>query len=117
MVMRCAMFRIHHYHHLSPELMEWLHEMRADIKVIMFTLDDVLANVRKEKTQIDSLIALNVSTREQLKSAIAALATLDPAHIQAAIDQVYTEQNANIKEIQDALNENVVPPPTEKPLA
>lgn len=67
----------------------------------MATIDEVLADVQAESTQLDSLAALIGGLRTQLADALAD--TTIPAETQAKIDAVFTAVEANKAKIMGAL--------------
>ncbi len=75
-------------------------------KTLMATLDQVLADVTAESTQIDSVITLIKGLRDQ----IAALPGVTPA-MQAQIDAIFAGAEGNKAKLDTALAANVPPPP------
>lgn len=71
---------------------------------IMATLDQVLADVTAESSQLDSLNALIVGIKQQLADALSG-ATLPPA-VQAKVDAVFTQAEANATKIATAISAN-----------
>ncbi len=67
------------------------------------TLDDVLADVTDEKTQIDSLAALTTGLKAQLDAVLAG--ALTPAQ-QAKVDAIFTAVDANKAAVVTAINAN-----------
>ena len=87
------------------------------LRIIMATLDDVLAVVTEEAGQIDSMIALITGLQKQLADALAGI-TL-PAQVQAKVDAIFVQAKADSDKIVQAVNANtppvvapVVPEPT-----
>jgi len=88
-------------------------DTRLDLmeKNIMATLDQVLADVTAESTQIDSVLTLIQGLRDQ----IAAIPGITPA-MQAQIDAIFTGAEANKAKLDSALTANVPQPaPTPAP--
>lgn len=75
----------------------------------MATLDQVLADVAEESTQIDSLSAFVAGLKQQIADALAGT-TLPPA-VQAKVDAVFAGVEANKGKVVAAMAENVPPPP------
>ena len=75
----------------------------------MASLDDVLAVVAKESTDIGSIKAFIAGLKQQLADALAGV-TISPA-TQAKIDAVFANATANDQAVVDALAENVPPTP------
>jgi len=74
----------------------------------MASLDEVLALVTAETTQLDSVIALIDGLKAQLDEVLAG--TLPPA-LQAKVDAIFAGANVNAAKIVDALDTNVPPTP------
>jgi len=74
-------------------------------KNIMATLDQVLADVTAETTQIDSVITLIKGLRDQ----VAALPGITPA-MQAQIDAIFASVEGNKTKLDNAIAANVQPP-------
>lgn len=72
----------------------------------MATIDDVVAAVSKETTDVDSLLALIGGLKQQLLDALAQAGQLTPAQ-QLAIDGVFDSLSANNQRVADALAANV----------
>lgn len=68
----------------------------------MATLDDVLAGVTAEGSQIDSLTAYLKGLKDQIAAALAN-SGITP-EVQAKIDAVFAAQQSNAAKIQAALN-------------
>jgi hypothetical protein len=104
-------FRHEHNIHADPELTGLLRDLNRKLDSIiktqekmMATLDEVLADVTAETTQIASISALIDGLRQQLADALAG-ATLPPA-TQAKIDEIFTAAEANKAAIAKALAAN-----------
>jgi hypothetical protein len=78
---------------------------RKEVKRIMATLDEVLADVQAEKTVDDSLIALTSSIKDQLDKILAGGLTPDQ---QAKVDAIFAGIEANKKAVADAVVANTV---------
>jgi hypothetical protein len=109
-------FRHEHTIHADPELTGLLRDLNRKLDLIiknqetmMATLDDVLADVTAETTQIASLSALIDGLKQQVADALAG-ATLPPA-TQAKIDEIFTAAEANKAAIAKALAANTLPTP------
>jgi len=76
----------------------------------MATIDDLVAAVTKETTDVDSLTTFVAGLKQQLADALAKVGTLTPAQ-QSAIDGVFASVNANDQKIADAMAANVPPTP------
>lgn len=77
---------------------------------IMATLDDVLADVTAEPTQIAGLKTLILGLAQQLADALAGV-NLPPA-VQAKVDAIFAGAEANKAAIADALNAGTPAAPT-----
>ena len=82
--------------------------LRRRLRKVMATLDEVLALVTAETTQLDSVIALIDGLKAQLD---AILAGQLPPEVQAKVDAVFAAATTNAAKIVDALDTNIVPPP------
>jgi hypothetical protein len=71
---------------------------------IMATIDDVLAGVTELDTLEDSLIALTTNIKALLDAALAN--TTVPAEVQAKIDAVFAQVEANKVQVADAVTAN-----------
>lgn len=76
---------------------------------IVATLDDILAEVTAEKTQIDSVLALVTGLKQQLTDALSGV-TL-PSGVQEKIDAAFNAIEANKTELQGAIDANTAPTP------
>ena len=94
-----------HVHYDSEKLDQIIHNQET----MMATLDQVLADVTDESTQLDSLSTLISGLKQQLADALSG-ANL-PAPVQAKVDAIFASAEANKQKIADALNANVPPPP------
>lgn len=119
--------RIDHHIHFDPwpeEAPPWAVELlnQGDLVLnglenIMATLDQVLADVKAENTQLDSLGAFIAGLKQQITDALSG-ATL-PADVQAKVDAVFALTEANTVKIATAMNTTsnvpapVTPAPTE----
>lgn len=72
----------------------------------MPTIDEVVAAVDKETTDVASLLALIAGLKQQLLDALAQVGVLTPEQ-QAAIDGVFAKLQANDQAVADALANNV----------
>ncbi len=79
------------------------------LEQIMATLDDTLALVTKESTDLDSVKALLAGLKQQLADALAGV-TLPPA-MQAKVDAIFAVDQTNAQKIADALATGVTAPP------
>lgn len=73
----------------------------------MAKLDDILKDVTDESTALDSISTLITGLRQQLSEALSG-ATLPPG-VQAQVDAIFTQAEANKAKIADALAANVPP--------
>ncbi|WP_334358438.1 MULTISPECIES: hypothetical protein [unclassified Bradyrhizobium] len=85
----------------------------------MRTLDETLASVQGQSTQIDSLVAYNAGLRQQLADIISGAL---PPDVQAKVDQLFDAVEQNATKLAAALNtdnagqpvpvgDSTVPPP------
>ena len=81
----------------------------------MATLDDVLAEVTKETTEIGGITALIAGLRNQIADALSSQ-TIPPA-IQAKVDAIFAAATANTAAIVQALNDPGTPAPVVTPPA
>lgn len=70
------------------------------------TIDDLVAQVAKETTDVASLVAFVTGLKQQLTDALAQVGVLTPAQ-QSAIDGVFAAAVANDQAIVDAQAANV----------
>ena len=77
---------------------------------IMASLDQVLADVTKESTDLDSIAALISGLKQQIADALAGT-TLPPA-TQAQVDAIFAAAETNKGKIAAALASNVTPTTT-----
>ncbi len=68
----------------------------------MATLDQILDDVNAEPTQIDSLSALIAGLKQQLADALSGV-TL-PTAVQAKVDSIFNQAEANKQKLVDAIN-------------
>ena len=73
----------------------------------MATLDEVLAAVQEQDTQIDSLAVLVAGIKQQLD---AVLGGQLPPETQAKVDAIFERVTSNTQEVVDAINANTTPP-------
>lgn len=71
---------------------------------IMASLDDVLNDVTAESTVIDSLVVLLNGIKQQLADALSG--TVIPPAVQAKIDAIFTQAEANKTKLSDAVTAN-----------
>jgi hypothetical protein len=81
----------------------------------MATIDQLLADVTDEGTQIAKLSTLISGLRQQLKDALAGIVV--PADVQAKIDAVFVAAETNKLALATALNTPVVPVVAPVPVA
>ena len=94
-------------------LREEVRELQRKVHRMARTLDDVLADVEAEKTQIDSLAQLTTGLKEQLDAVLAG--TLTPEQ-QAKVDAIFDQVETNKAAIVNAINANTpTPPPAPAP--
>ena len=86
-----------------------LQRIEQRIEKMARTLDEVLADVTDEGTQIDSLVTLVNGIEQQLKDALSGT-TLPPA-VQAKVDAVFDAVEANKSKVVAAINANTQPAP------
>lgn len=73
----------------------------------MATLDDVLAKVAEQKTQVESLVALIAGLKQKLADALATVPPpAVPAELQSKIDAVFADLASNSDAIISAINAN-----------
>lgn len=75
----------------------------------MATIDQVLADVTDESTQIDGLSTLISGLRQQVADAVKNAGI--PADVQAKIDQVFAVAEQNKAKVSAALTANIAPDP------
>lgn len=80
----------------------------------MATLDQVAQDMTDESTQIDGLSTLMAGLRQQVADALAG--TTLPPSVQAKVDAVFAQAEANKAKLATALNANT-PPLTPPPVA
>src|ERR1700682_5780887 len=112
-------YHTHHYYHpphveARCEVMRRLDALDPKLDLmetkIMATLDQVLADVKAENTQLDSLGAYIAGIKQQLTDALAGAKL--PADVQVKVDAVFAQQEANTAKIAAAMNTtSTVPPP------
>lgn len=83
-------------------------KLNAMEKRIMATLDETLAKVTEEDTDIDSVLALVTGLKQQLADALSG-ASLPPA-VQAKVDAVFNQASASANKIVEALAANTPTP-------
>lgn len=110
--------QIHVYHHYEPDpaIVRLLGLIDRKLEAIMSTLDLLLDDVTKQKTQIDSLAALLANIKNQLRDALSG-EKLSPA-AEAKLAAIMPMLEANTTEITDAINANTdvaTPAPTPEP--
>ncbi len=95
-----------------------LRTMSQKENAVMATLDQVIADIADENTQIGGLSVLTASLKQQLTDALAG--TVIPPTVQAKIDGIFAGIEANKAKVVDAINANtpvvvppVVPPPAQ----
>ena len=98
---------MHFYVHNDPD--PRLDRILKLLEQIMATLDDTLALVTKESTDLDSVKALMTGLKQQLADALSGT-TLPPA-VQAKVDAIFAVDTANAQKIADALAAGVTPTP------
>ena len=108
--------RIDHHVHLDPEIAGSLRDINRKLdylirnqEIIMATLDQILADVTAESTDIGSLSKLLGGLRQQLADALAGTI---PPEAQAKIDAIFTQVESNRGKVTEALaaNTEVAPP-------
>lgn len=107
----------HHHHHCDDpweQAPPWALELYEMLGLIiqyqenaMATLDEILADVTDESTQIDGLSTLIDGLKQQLADALAG-ANLPPA-VQTKVDAIFTKAEANKGKIAAALAANAPP--------
>jgi hypothetical protein len=109
--------RIDHYIHFADqdEIIRLLRRILANQaqelanqEIEMATLDQVLADVTDESTQIDSLSTLTAGIKAQLDAILAGSLTPDQ---QAKVDAVFAGIEANKAKVVAAINANSPPAP------
>ena len=98
---------IHVYIHQETDTR--LDRVLALLEKIMATLEEVLADVTAESTALDSISTLITGLKDQLAAALAGTG-ISP-EVQAQIDAIFTQAEANKAKIAAALAANVVTPP------
>lgn len=91
------------------QLGETLIRIEGKVGKIMATLDETLAEVTAERTQIDSLSTLTSGIKKQLDDILAGQL---PADVQAKVDALFRGVEANKQAVVDAINANTPAPPT-----
>jgi capsule polysaccharide export protein KpsE/RkpR len=74
--------------------------LQTKMETMMATLDEVLADVQAESTQIDSLTTLTAGLKQQLTDALSGV-TLPP-DVQAKVDAVFAGVEANKQKVVNA---------------
>src|ERR1700730_6653838 len=94
-----------------------LDRILALMEKMMATLDQVLAAVTDESTQLDSLSTLIAGLKQQVADALAG--TTLPAAVQAKVDAVFAQAETNKGKIATAISANTpaanIPPPAAGP--
>jgi hypothetical protein len=111
------MIRIDCYVHLDhwpsdnrlDEILTIIKRLETATGVIMANLDDILAKVAQETTDIGSLKVFIAGLKQQIADALAGV-TLPPA-VQAKVDAVFSGVTANDQAVIDAMAANVPPTP------
>ncbi len=93
-----------HIHTTDTSDPAWLDELSKKMEKIMATLDQILTDVTNESSQLDSLNALIQGLKQQLADALSGT-TLPPA-VQAKVDAIFTDTEANAAKIAQAINSN-----------
>lgn len=118
-------FRVHIVHEADPRLLMRLDAMHSALErlggqvatvlknqgVIMASLDDILADVTAESAGIDSLGVLITQLKEQITGLTSGNL---PPDVQAKVDAIFTQAEANKGKIMAAINANG-PAPTPAP--
>lgn len=78
--------------------------IQKELREMAKTLEDTLALVREQRSQTGSLIALTSSIQQRLQDALSG-ASLPPA-VQAKIDEIFNEVDAEKTEVANAINAN-----------
>lgn len=86
------------------ETISILHRIEQKVNTMAATLDQVLKDVEEESTVIDSISELVKGLKQQLADALAGT-TLPPA-VQAKVDAVFAQAEANKAKLADALVAN-----------
>lgn len=100
--------------HLKVEFtgLDWIGPLFAKIHwkldTIMATIDEVLADVQQESTLDDSIITLLQNIKAQLD---ALLAGNLPPEVQAKVDEIFAQVEANKQKVADAITANTPPAP------
>jgi predicted metal-dependent enzyme (double-stranded beta helix superfamily) len=100
---------------LLREVLEKQGLILEKVESIMATLDEVLQDVTDESTQLDSIGTLVAGLKQQLADALAG--TTLPPGVQAKVDAIFTQAEANKAKIATALNANVAEAPPSEPQA
>lgn len=87
--------------HCDPEKLD---RILRNQETIMATLDQVLSDVTDESTQLDSLSTLITGLKQQLADALSGINL--PAPVQAKVDAIFTQAEANRDKLATALNAN-----------
>lgn len=98
-----------HIHQDSDKIIELLTQIIKNQKTMAQTLDEILADVTEEGTQIDSLVALTAGIKAQLDSVLAGVLTPEQ---QAKVDAIFTAVESNKTKVVDAINANDSDPNT-----
>lgn len=76
----------------------------SQMEKIMATLDQIIADVTNESSQLDSLSTLMAGIEQQLKDALSG--TTLPPPVQAKVDAIFAQTEANAAKIAQAINSN-----------
>lgn len=90
-----------------------LNSLNHKLEHIMATLDQVLADVTAESSQINAVGALITGLKQQIADALSG-ATLPPA-VQAKVDSIFATAEANKAAIQSAIDANASAAPPAVP--
>lgn len=100
--------RIDIYHHPDPSLERKVDHILNALEIIgvkiMASLEDVLADVTEEKSQIAGLSTLISGLKQQLADALAG--TTLPPDVQAKVDAIFAAAESNKADLAAALSAN-----------
>jgi hypothetical protein len=89
---------------LQLHMLRKLGHIDEEIKMTDRTVDEVLADIQEESTQIAGLSTLTADIKAKLDAALAG--TTIPADVQAKINSIFDGVEANKKAVMDAINAN-----------
>jgi len=91
-------------HKKLDQILQAVKSQAVSEEIIMATLDQIIADVSDESTQIDGLSTLTAGLKQQVADALAG--TTLPAAVQAKVDAVFAGVEANKAKVVTAINTN-----------